>query len=99
VRRLTFDYSGPANAVGQVLSIFRDLGYGMGEAEALNEAGTLHHARGDISQAMDCHRQTRDIAVGEISSDWHEAQALVGLGRCAVVSGRPADGGADLQQA
>jgi hypothetical protein len=41
----------PGRAPGEALGIFRDLGDGGGEPEALNEKGTLHRASGDLAQA------------------------------------------------
>jgi hypothetical protein len=42
MRRLTGDYPAATEARAAALSNFRDLGDRGGDAEALNEAGTLH---------------------------------------------------------
>jgi tetratricopeptide (TPR) repeat protein len=56
-RRLTDDYPGAARDLEEALRISRDLGDRDGEAEALNEAGALHRACGDLRQAGSCHQQ------------------------------------------
>src|SRR5215472_8930167 len=70
----------------EALAIYRDTGDRQGEAEALNEHGMLHRARGDLLRAHDCHRQALDQARA-ISSARDEARALAGLGRCALAAG------------
>jgi tetratricopeptide (TPR) repeat protein len=100
VRRLTGgrDYRAAAEALEAALTISRDLGDRGGEAELLSELGTLHRVRGDLDQAVVCHRQALDLA-REIDSSWDEAHALAGLGRCALAAGRTANARADLWQA
>jgi tetratricopeptide (TPR) repeat protein len=71
---------------------------GGGEAEVLNEVGTLHHVRDDLDQAGACYLQALELA-REIGSSWDEAHALAGLGRCARAAGRIADAEAGLRQA
>jgi tetratricopeptide (TPR) repeat protein len=82
----------------EALGIYRDLGDRSAEATGLNEAGTLHRIRGDLSAAGTCHRQSLDLA-REIGSSWDEAHALAGLARCALAAGRTADAEAGLRQA
>jgi Tfp pilus assembly protein PilF len=68
------------------------------EAEALNETGTLHRVNGDLAQAQGFHRQALELARATVSS-WTEADALAGLGRCAVAAGQAGPAQAFLQQA
>jgi tetratricopeptide (TPR) repeat protein len=86
------DYRAAAEALEAALTISRDLGDRGGEAELLSELGTLHRVRGDLDQAVVCHRQALDLA-REIDSSWDEAHALAGLGRCALAAGRTANAG------
>ena len=62
MRRLTGDYPGAAEALGATLGIFRDLGDRHGEADTLNELGTLHQVGDDLDQAVAYHRQAWDLA-------------------------------------
>ena len=87
-----------ARRLEEALDIYRDIGNRGGEAEALNETGTLHRVRGDPGQAAEYHRQALDLA-REIASPQDEANALAGLGRCARAAGRTADAIARLRQA
>jgi tetratricopeptide (TPR) repeat protein len=64
----------------------------------LNEIGTLHRDRGELDQAEACHQQALDLAP-EIDSSWDEAHALAGVGRCAIASGRNAEGRTGLRHA
>ncbi len=99
VRRLTGDYPGAARALEEALDICRDAGFRGGElSEALDEAGTLHRVSGELSRAVDCHREALDAA-RERGSVRDEACALAGLARCALVAGRTADAIAGLRQA
>jgi tetratricopeptide (TPR) repeat protein len=85
-------------ALEEALSICRDLGYRGAEAEALNEAGTLHRVCGDVDQAETCHQKALELA-REIGSSGNEAQALAGLGRCALAAGHSAGAEDRLRQA
>jgi hypothetical protein len=58
----------------------------------------LYRVRGDLGRAAEYHRQALDLA-REISSPWDEAQALAGLGRCALAAGHATDAVAGLRQA
>jgi tetratricopeptide (TPR) repeat protein len=80
------------------LGILHDLGDRSGEAEALNERGTLHRVSGDLAQAEVCHRQALDLARA-IASPWDEAHALAGLGRCALATSHATQANALLRQA
>jgi tetratricopeptide (TPR) repeat protein len=82
----------------QALSLYRDLGNRGGAVTALNEAGMLSTARGDLRQAGSCHQQALDLA-RQIGSSWDEAHALTGLGQCALAAGRTAEAEAMLRQA
>ena len=82
----------------EALGIYRDLGDRAGEAEALNESGTLHRVCGDLRQARSCHQQALDLA-RQIGSSWDEAHALAGLGRCALAAGHTAKAEDRLRQA
>jgi tetratricopeptide (TPR) repeat protein len=72
-----------------------DLG---GEAEALNEVGTLHRVCGNLTLAGAHHRQAVNLA-RKIASPWDAAQALAGLGRSATAAGRYAEAEIFLRQA
>jgi len=67
----------------QALGIFRDLGNRGGEAEVLNETGTLHQVRGHAARAEGCPQKALELARA-IASPWDEAHALAGLGRWAL---------------
>ena len=95
---MTGDYPAAAQALEQALGIFRDLGDRGGEAEALNEKGTLHRVSGDLAQARACHQQALEQARA-IASFRTEAHALAGLGRCALAAGHTAEAAATLRQA
>jgi tetratricopeptide (TPR) repeat protein len=82
----------------EALGIFRDISDRGGEAELLNEAGTLHMLCGDFLQAAGCHQQALELA-RQISSSWAEAHALAGLARCALAAGRTADAVVGLRHA
>src|SRR6185437_13264111 len=62
VRRVTGDCEGAAGLVQDSLSIYRKFGSRVGEAEALNEQGTLHRAQGDLAAARECHQQALELA-------------------------------------
>jgi tetratricopeptide (TPR) repeat protein len=82
----------------RALGTYRDIGDRGGEAEALNERGTLHRVSGDLARAEGCHRQALDLARA-IASSWDEAHALAGLGRCALAAGHATQAVALLRQA
>jgi tetratricopeptide (TPR) repeat protein len=98
VRRLAGDYPAAARDLEQALGLYRDIGNRDGEAEALNESGTLYRARGDLGRAGSCHQQALDLA-RQIGSSWDQAQALAGLGRCALAAGHTAEAEDLLRQA
>jgi tetratricopeptide (TPR) repeat protein len=56
------------------------------EVDILNEVGTLHRQQGDLGRATAYHREALEMA-REIASSSDEAQALAGLGRCALAAG------------
>ena len=92
------DYPGAAQALDQAADIYRDIGSQGGEAEVLNERGTLHRISGDLAQAEGCHRQALDLARA-IASSRAEAHALAGLGRSAVAAGHATQAEVFLRQA
>ena len=98
MRRVTGDYPSATEAVEKALEIQRNLGNRDGEAEALNEAGTLNRLRANPDQAQACHRQALALA-RDIGSAWLEAHALAGLGRCMLAAGRASEAQTDLRQA
>ena len=91
-------YPGAARDLDEALGSYRDISDRAGEAEALNEAGTLHRVCGDLRQAGSCHQQALDLA-RQIGSAWDEAHALAGLGRCALAAGHTAKAADMLRQA
>src|ERR1700761_4167308 len=56
------------------------------QAHALNNRATLHRVSGGLARAGGCHQQALELARA-VSSSWDEAQALAGLGRCAIADG------------
>jgi tetratricopeptide (TPR) repeat protein len=84
--------------LAEALDIYRDIGNRNGEAEALNDKGTLHRVSGDLAQAEGCHQQALDLARA-IASSRNQAHALAGLGRCALAAGHATRGEALLRQA
>ena len=80
------------------LGIERDIGNRGGEAETLNETGTLYRVSGDLAQAEGFHQQALDLARA-IASSWDEAHALAGLGRCALAAGHATQAEILLRQA
>src|SRR5262249_1309744 len=91
-------YPEAARAINSSLIICRDLGDGGGEAEILNEMGTLRLLARDAAGAEPFHRRARYLA-RQIGSPWDEAHALAGLGRCALTTGRTTDARTSLQYA
>src|SRR5579872_7052914 len=69
-----------------------------GEVETLNDLGTLQKVRGDLRQAVSCHRQALDLA-RQIGSSRDEAHALAGLGQCEMAAGRISSAEGRLRQA
>ena len=98
MRRETADYQGAARDLEQSLAIHRDLGNRGGEAEALNETGTLHRLSGEPAVAEVHHQQALELAraIGTVRD---EAQALAGLARCSAAVGHTSRAQALLQQA
>ena len=80
------------------MGIYRDIGERGGEAESVNEAGTLHRVCGDLAGAGSCHQQALGLA-RQIGSFWDEAHALAGLGRCALAAGHTVEAADRLRQA
>jgi tetratricopeptide (TPR) repeat protein len=95
---MTGDHPRAVEVLEAALGIYREIGHRSGEAEALNETGTLCRLRGDLGQAGMYHQLALDPS-REISSAWNEAHALSGLGRCAIAGGQAIDAQASLQQA
>jgi tetratricopeptide (TPR) repeat protein len=95
---VTGNFPAAAQALEQALGIYRDLGSRGGEAEALNERGTLHRVSGELAQAEVCHQQALELARA-IATSWDEAHALAGLGRCAMAVGHTAEAEDNLRQA
>ena len=77
MQRETHDYPAAAAQLGEALRILLDNGDRGGVAEALNETGALHLARGDLTAAEHCYRQALDLA-RQIGSPVDEGTALAG---------------------
>ena len=88
---------GHDHVLDQAVEIYRDIDDRSGEAEALNERGTLYRVSGDLAQAEGCHQQALDLARA-IASSCDEARALAGLGRCAMADGHATQAGVLLRQ-
>jgi tetratricopeptide (TPR) repeat protein len=89
---------GAARAQEEALGISRGIGSRPGQAETVNEAGTLHWVRGDPVKAGSCHRRALELA-RQIGSALEEAQALAGLGWYDLADGRTAEAEDRLRQA
>jgi tetratricopeptide (TPR) repeat protein/transcriptional regulator with XRE-family HTH domain len=98
VRRMTGDIPGAVQAQEGAVGIFRDIGDRGGEVTVVNEIGTLHRLRADLDQARSCHHEALEVS-RQIESPWDEAQALAGLGRCALAVGDAAGAAGRLEQA
>ena len=98
MRRLTGNLPAAARDLREAMGTYHDIGNLHGEVTVLNESGTLNRTRGDLRQAWSCHQQALDLAC-QIGSSWDEAEALAGLGRCALAAGRTAEAEAGLRQA
>ncbi len=85
MRRVTGDYQGAARDLKKALGICLDIGFRAGQAETLNESGTLYRVRGDLRGVRDRHQDALDLA-RETKCEWDQAHALAGLGRCALAS-------------
>jgi hypothetical protein len=83
--------------MNEAFTISHDLGERGGEAQILNEMGTLHLLRGYVDQAGACHRQALVLAL-RIHSAWDEGHAVAGRARCALAKGRTAAAVTDLRQ-
>jgi hypothetical protein len=84
--------------IARTVTIAREIGSRHAEIAALNEAGTLTRTRGDLGPARSSHQQALHLA-RQIGIALEEAHALAGLDRCALGTGRTADGEAGLRQA
>jgi tetratricopeptide (TPR) repeat protein len=98
VRVRAGDYPAAVRDLEEALGLYRDIDDFGGEVEALNVAGTLHRASGDLRRAGTCHQQALSLA-RQVGSPWDEAHALAGLGRCALAVGHAARAEDMLQQA
>jgi tetratricopeptide (TPR) repeat protein/transcriptional regulator with XRE-family HTH domain len=96
--RLMGDYPAAARALDEALSIYSDIGDPRGATLALNERGTLHRVSGELVLARQCHLRSLELS-REIDSFWKEAQALAGLGRCALAGGDAVQAEVLLRQA
>ncbi len=98
VRRLTGDYVAAAQILEQALATYRDLGHRGGEAATLNERGALYRVTSELALAKQCHHRALEIAQATASSP-DEAEALAGLGRCALAGVDTTQAGILLVQA
>jgi tetratricopeptide (TPR) repeat protein len=97
-QRETGELSGAAQSFWEALRTYGDLGDRSGEATVLNGIGNLHRISGDPKQARSCHEQAPDLA-RQVRISWDGGNALLGLGRCAVVTGHTTAAEKNLQQA
>jgi tetratricopeptide (TPR) repeat protein/transcriptional regulator with XRE-family HTH domain len=97
-RQLMGDYPAAAHALDEALGIYRDMGDRRGAALVLNEQGTLHRVCGELALARQCYQRSLELS-REIDSFWKEAQALAGLGRCALAADDAVQAQALLRQA
>jgi tetratricopeptide (TPR) repeat protein len=82
----------------KAIELNRELGYPLGEAQALNTAGDLSLDLARLSDARAKYEKAREIAVA-MQSLPEEARALEGIGRCHLRDGRRAEGVESLRQA
>lgn len=78
-RRLTGDYAGAKDALGQALSIYRIHGSRLGEANSLTYLGFILYLTGDYSEAAD-RLEKALLMYGDLRERLGEAQALNYLG-------------------
>jgi len=92
------DFPAAARALEEALAVYRDIGDRDGEAEALNERGTLHRISGELELAETRHQQALKLARAT-AIPGNEAHALAGLGRCALAASDATRAGGLLRQA
>jgi tetratricopeptide (TPR) repeat protein len=97
VQQLTADYPASANHQ-QALTLSRDAGDRLGQAETLNGLGELSSRTAASHQARDHHNQALAIA-RELHTPFKEARALEGIGRSHLQDGHTSEGTACLRQA
>jgi len=98
LRRLTGNLTAAARDLQEAAGTYHDIGSLHGEVTIFNESGTLSRTRGDLRQARSCHQRALDLA-RQIDSAWDEAEALVGLARCARDADRGTEAEAGLREA
>jgi tetratricopeptide (TPR) repeat protein len=98
VARLTGDCDVAAQKHQRALAMFEQLTDLVGQAEALNCLGDVSLARDELSQARHHHRRALDTAL-RAHSPRDEADARLGLGRCALRLGKPEEAAEEIRQA
>ena len=98
MQQLTGDYPAAAASHQQALTLSREVGNRLGQAETLNGLGELSSRTGDRRQARDQHAQALAIA-RDLGTAPDEARALEGIGRSHLHDGHDSEGTACLRQA
>ena len=98
LQRITGDHQAASASLARAIELHRELGYPLGEAEALNAAGELSLASGRFPEARASYEKARKIAVA-MQSRPEEARALEGIGKCLLSDGELAQGGESLRHA
>jgi tetratricopeptide (TPR) repeat protein len=98
LHRLRGDYRAAYANLTRAVELNRELGYPLGEPQALNAAGEFSLELDRLSDARAKHEKARTIAVA-VQSRPEEARALEGIGRCHLRDGRRAEGAESLRQA
>jgi tetratricopeptide (TPR) repeat protein len=81
----------------RAVELAHDNGELAGEAESLNHLGDLYLDTATPTEAQQVYTRALTIAT-DIALALEEARALEGVGRCLLLSGRHAEGGAMLRQ-
>jgi tetratricopeptide (TPR) repeat protein len=82
----------------EALDIFRQLGDQGGQAEALNETGSVRLAQADPLRALACFQRGLELA-RTTGSRLQKARALEGLGKCAAQASNASTADSALRQA
>ena len=98
LQHLTGDHQTAATSLTQALTLFREVGDRVEEAEALNHLGALQATTLGPQEALARYSEALTIT-RDTGSPLEQADALTGIGRCHIHTGNTAGGTALLRQA
>lgn len=98
MQQLTGEHAAAAASHQQALSLYRDVGHRIGQAEAFNSLGELSCRTSATAQARGYHAEALAIA-REIGLPLQQARALEGTGRSHLADGELPEAARHLQQA